>query len=111
MDRFGRRWTVLIGACINLLGAALQTGAQNLGMILAGRILAGWAVGLMSMSVPVYQSECAHPRIRGMPLYNQLHICCECLQATRIYGRSDPADDRHRFHRLHMGRLWRLQSP
>jgi hypothetical protein len=23
-------------------------------------------VGLMSMSVPVYQAECAHPNIRGM---------------------------------------------
>lgn len=35
-------------------------------MILIGRILAGWAVGLLSMSVPVYQSECAHPKIRGL---------------------------------------------
>ncbi|KAF2017954.1 general substrate transporter [Aaosphaeria arxii CBS 175.79] len=66
MDRFGRRWTVLIGAAINLLGAALQTGARNLAMILVGRILAGWAVGVLSMSVPIYQSECAHPRNRGM---------------------------------------------
>lgn len=65
MDRFGRRWTVLIGALINLLGACLQTGAQNLAMILVGRILAGWAVGVMSMSVPIYQSECAHPKTRG----------------------------------------------
>jgi sugar porter (SP) family MFS transporter len=65
MDRFGRRWTVLIGAAINLLGACLQTGAQNLAMILIGRILAGWAVGVMSMSVPIYQSECAHPKTRG----------------------------------------------
>ena len=65
MDRFGRRMTILIGAAINLLGAALQTGAQNLAMILVGRILAGWAVGVLSMSVPIYQSECAHPKNRG----------------------------------------------
>jgi MFS family permease len=68
MDRFGRRWTVLIGAAINLIGACLQTGAQNLAMILVGRILAGWAVGVMSMSVPIYQSECAHPKTRGMEI-------------------------------------------
>ena len=66
MDRFGRRPTVQIGAFICLIGAILQSAAQNLGMILVGRIFAGWAVGLMSMSVPVYQSECAHPRIRGL---------------------------------------------
>ena len=79
MDRFGRRWTVLIGACVNLLGAALQSGAQSLGMILAGRILAGWAVGILSMSVPIYQSECAHPSKRGMTASQQLiQIECQC---------------------------------
>jgi MFS family permease len=66
MDRVGRRWTVQIGACICLVGAILQAAARNLGMILVGRIFAGWAVGLMSMSVPIYQSECAHPNMRGM---------------------------------------------
>jgi MFS family permease len=69
MDRFGRRKTVMIGAVINLIGAALQSGAQSLAMILVGRILAGWAVGLMSMSVPVYQSECAHPSKRGISVH------------------------------------------
>ncbi|KAK3367676.1 general substrate transporter [Podospora didyma] len=66
MDRFGRKMTILIGALICLLGAILQAAAQNLAMILVGRIIAGWAVGLLSMAVPVYQSECAHPKIRGL---------------------------------------------
>ena len=66
MDRLGRKATVQIGAFICLVGAILQCAAQNLGMILVGRIFTGWAVGLMSMSVPVYQSECAHPKIRGL---------------------------------------------
>ncbi|KAK3293779.1 general substrate transporter [Chaetomium fimeti] len=66
MDRFGRRKTIMIGAIIALVGAVLQSAAQNLAMILVGRIVAGWAVGLLSMSVPVYQSECAHPKIRGL---------------------------------------------
>ncbi|TVY25685.1 MFS glucose transporter [Lachnellula hyalina] len=66
MDRFGRRMTIQIGALICLVGAILQAAAKNLGMILVGRIFAGWAVGLLSMAVPVYQSECAHPKIRGL---------------------------------------------
>ena len=66
MDLFGRKITIQIGALICLLGAILQSAAKNLAMILVGRIAAGWAVGLMSMSVPVYQSECAHPKIRGL---------------------------------------------
>lgn len=66
MDRLGRKLTIEIGAVICLIGAILQAAAQNLPMMLVGRIIAGWAVGLMSMSVPVYQSECAHPAKRGM---------------------------------------------
>ncbi|PKX92235.1 sugar porter family MFS transporter [Aspergillus novofumigatus IBT 16806] len=66
MDRFGRKFTIQMGAVICLVGAILQAAAMNLAMILVGRILAGWAVGLMSMSVPVYQAECAHPRSRGL---------------------------------------------
>lgn len=53
MDRFGRKMTIQMGALICLLGAILQAGARNLAMILVGRIFAGWAVGLLSMSVPV----------------------------------------------------------
>lgn len=41
MDRFGRKITILMGALICLVGAILQTAAQNLGMILVGRILTG----------------------------------------------------------------------
>jgi MFS family permease len=66
MDRYGRKFTIQMGAFICMVGAILQCAAKNLPMILVGRIIAGWAVGLMSMSVPVYQAECAHPRSRGL---------------------------------------------
>jgi MFS family permease len=65
MDRVGRKVTVQIGAVIALVGGILQASAPNLASILVGRIFSGWAVGLMSMSIPVYQSECAHPDVRG----------------------------------------------
>ncbi|KAF9635410.1 putative mfs sugar transporter protein [Lasiodiplodia theobromae] len=65
MDRFGRKGTIIIGATIACVGAILQCAAMHLAMMLVGRIMAGWAVGLLSMSVPVYQSECAHPEKRG----------------------------------------------
>jgi MFS family permease len=66
MDRIGRKPTVQFGAMVCLLGAILQAAAAaNLGMMLLGRIIAGMAVGLMSMAVPVYQSECAPPEVRG----------------------------------------------
>ncbi|KAL5361659.1 general substrate transporter [Aspergillus floccosus] len=65
IDRFGRRRTIQMGALLATIGAILQCAAQNLAMILVGRIVAGWAVGVLSMAVPVYQAECAHPKTRG----------------------------------------------
>lgn len=66
IDTLGRRRTIQLGALISAIGAILQCAARNLAMILVGRIVAGWAVGILSMSVPVYQAECAHPRSRGL---------------------------------------------
>ncbi|KAI0099564.1 general substrate transporter [Hypoxylon sp. NC0597] len=65
MDKYGRRKTIGIGALICTVGAILQAAAYHLAMILVGRIIAGFSVGLLSM-IPVYQSECAHPKIRGL---------------------------------------------
>ena len=47
------------------VGVALQTGASNLATFVAGRFFAGFGVGLVSMLVPMYQSECAPKWIRG----------------------------------------------
>lgn len=42
-----------------------QTAAQNGEMMLAGRFFAGLAIGQLSFLAPLYQSEIAHPSIRG----------------------------------------------
>lgn len=64
-DRLGRRWTIAIGCAIYLLGGALQTGAQTLDYLWAGRWLAGLGVGFLVMIIPLYQAEISHPSIRG----------------------------------------------
>ncbi|SMY23605.1 unnamed protein product [Zymoseptoria tritici ST99CH_1A5] len=64
-DFLGRKKTILLGAVIFLLGGALQTGAQALSYLYAGRAIAGIGVGFLVMIVPLYQAELAHPDIRG----------------------------------------------
>ncbi|CAA7265582.1 unnamed protein product [Cyclocybe aegerita] len=64
-DRFGRKRTIQIGCIIALWGCAMQTGANNVATLLTGRIIAGVAIGVLSMTVPLYNTEVAPPKIRG----------------------------------------------
>jgi MFS family permease len=53
-DPWGRRTAIFIGGILATLGAALQAGATTVAMLIAGRVIAGMAVGLMSSVIPVY---------------------------------------------------------
>ncbi|KAH9838332.1 general substrate transporter [Rhodofomes roseus] len=64
-DKFGRKRSIQLGALIDLWGCAMQAGANNLACMLIGRIVAGFAIGILSMSVPLYNTEIAPPKIRG----------------------------------------------
>ena len=64
-DKLGRKKTVFVGACISCFGCALQGGAANIPMMIAGRFIAGIAVGLLSALVPMYCSEIATAEDRG----------------------------------------------
>ncbi|KAK3704158.1 hypothetical protein LTR37_013998 [Vermiconidia calcicola] len=64
-DWLGRKKTILLGALIFILGGGLQTGAQNLSYLYAGRLIAGLGVGFLVMIIPPYQAELCHPDIRG----------------------------------------------
>jgi sugar porter (SP) family MFS transporter len=64
-DKLGRKKAVFVGAVISCLGCALQGGAANIPMMIAGRFIAGFAVGLLSAVVPMYCSEIATSEDRG----------------------------------------------
>ncbi|PCH42241.1 general substrate transporter [Wolfiporia cocos MD-104 SS10] len=64
-DRFGRKRTIQLGAVVDLWGCAMQCGANNFACMLIGRIVAGFAIGILSMTVPLYNTEIAPPKIRG----------------------------------------------
>ncbi|KAH8670857.1 general substrate transporter [Xylariales sp. PMI_506] len=64
-DWFGRRYTILIGSLIFIVGGSVQTAAQTLNYLYVGRALAGLGVGFLTMIVPLYQAEISHPSIRG----------------------------------------------
>ncbi|KAJ2932771.1 hypothetical protein H1R20_g4309, partial [Candolleomyces eurysporus] len=64
-DRIGRRKTVILAGLIWVIGSILQCASVNRGMLVVGRIVSGFSVGLSSAVVPIYQSEITAPSIRG----------------------------------------------
>lgn len=65
---WGRRSSLLLFTCIFMVGAAMMLGAngdRGLGLILAGRVLAGIGVGGCSNMTPIYISELSPPAVRG----------------------------------------------
>ncbi|XP_028804682.1 sugar transport protein 5 [Neltuma alba] len=61
----GRRNTMILGGCTFLAGGAINGGAQNIAMLILGRILLGLGVGFTNQAAPVYLSEIAPPKWRG----------------------------------------------
>ncbi len=64
-DRWSRKVALQISCVIWIVGSIIQCAAQNIGMLCAGRVIAGVCVGIASSIVPVYQSEIAPKEIRG----------------------------------------------
>ncbi|XP_057443295.1 sugar transport protein 10-like [Lotus japonicus] len=61
----GRKPSMFLGGLFFLVGALLNGFAQNIKMLIAGRLLLGFGVGYSNQSVPVYLSEMAPAQIRG----------------------------------------------
>ncbi|CAG7918038.1 unnamed protein product [Penicillium olsonii] len=74
-EYLGRRMAIIVSCILYTIGAALEAGAINFGMIFAGRFILGAGVGLEGGTVPVYVAECVPRKIRGnlVSLY-QLNI-------------------------------------
>ena len=64
-DRLGRRWTIAWGGIGIIAGTVLQTAAVNYDMMCVARVFNGIFNGLLTSTVPAYQSECAKPHQRG----------------------------------------------
>ncbi|KAJ5690713.1 hypothetical protein N7462_005105 [Penicillium macrosclerotiorum] len=64
-DRLGRKYAIMVGCCIWVIGSAIICASQNMGMLIAGRVINGLSVGIESAQVPVYISELSPPSKRG----------------------------------------------
>ncbi|XP_061399774.1 facilitated trehalose transporter Tret1 isoform X1 [Musca vetustissima] len=65
IEYLGRRNTILAIAVPFIISWLLIACAINVAMVLAGRALAGFCVGIASLSLPVYLGETIQPEVRG----------------------------------------------
>ncbi|KAJ6446970.1 sugar transporter [Purpureocillium lavendulum] len=66
-EAISRKYATLVAATVFIVGVVIQATSGHVGYqaILAGRFVTGIGVGSLSMVVPMYNSECAPPEVRG----------------------------------------------
>lgn len=95
-DRIGRRFTIVTGCLTFCIGAALQTAATEYGLLLAGRVVGGFGMGITSGVTVLYLSEVAPRKYRGAFIAAlQLFIATGLLTASCVaYGTQSFTDSR-----------------
>ncbi|CAK9186386.1 unnamed protein product [Ilex paraguariensis] len=87
---YGRRPTMMIAGFFFIVGVILNAAAQDLAMLIIGRISLGVGVGFANQAVPLFLSEIAPTRIRGgLNILFQLNVTLGILFANLVnYGTS-----------------------
>ncbi|KAJ5198627.1 uncharacterized protein N7498_007744 [Penicillium cinerascens] len=69
-DRMGRRWMIITGASIMIVGVLIQVtafiGHVPLAQFIVGRVVTGVGNGMNTSTIPTYQAECARTSNRGL---------------------------------------------
>lgn len=65
MDKYGRRPNLMIASIIVSIGAAIQAASPNISVMLVGRVIGGFAIGMIALCTPVYIAECSPTDSRG----------------------------------------------
>ncbi|KAF2682824.1 general substrate transporter [Lentithecium fluviatile CBS 122367] len=93
-DMIGRRLGLVASNVVFCLGVILQTAATAIPMFVAGRFFAGYGVGMISATIPLYQSETSPKWIRGAVVgAYQLAITIGLLLAAIVNNSTKDRDD------------------
>jgi len=87
-DGVGRRYSVLFGASIMIVGAIVQTAAQSVGMFIGARFCIGFGLTFAANAAPLLVSELAYPTQRGIltSCYNSLWYSGSIIAAWTTFG-------------------------
>lgn len=83
-DTWGRRYGIIIGCLVVIMGTIVQGTAHALPQYLAGRFFLGFGGCIGNAACPSYVVEFAHPAFRGV--ITGLYNCCYFLGAILAAG-------------------------
>lgn len=92
-DMIGRRLTIIAGCIVFCVGVVLQVAATEYGVLVAGRLIAGFGVGFVSAIIILYMSEIAPKKVRGA-IVSGYQFCITVgilLASCVVYGTQDMA--------------------
>lgn len=87
-DKWGRRWSILIGSFIMIIGVIMQAASTTIGLFIGGRAVIGFGITLALTAAPVLISELTHPRHRVIfgSLYNTSFYLGSLLAGWIVFG-------------------------
>ncbi|TQV93631.1 sugar transporter [Cordyceps javanica] len=64
-ESWGRRSSTFWGSLIMIVGTIMQAASFHYGLFVSGRVVGGVGNGMVTSTIPTWQSECARPHKRG----------------------------------------------
>ncbi|KAM0646055.1 hypothetical protein D7B24_002179 [Verticillium nonalfalfae] len=64
-ESWGRRSSTFWGSLIMIIGGIMQAASFEYGLFVSGRVVGGIGNGMVTSTIPTWQSECARPEKRG----------------------------------------------
>jgi sugar porter (SP) family MFS transporter len=87
-DKFGRRWSILGGSLVMIIGALIQGFAQHVGMYIVARMILGFGIPTCIVSGSSLIGELAYPKERPIltSLFNVAYFVGQIVAAAICFG-------------------------
>ncbi|KAJ5825628.1 hypothetical protein N7474_002766 [Penicillium riverlandense] len=94
-QRLGRRWTIMFGSCVSLVGALLQGLSNGIGMYVVARIILGFGIPFCIVAGSSLIGELGYPKERPIltSLFNSSYFIGQIVAASVGLGTVKIASD------------------
>ncbi|TPX17547.1 uncharacterized protein E0L32_003190 [Thyridium curvatum] len=94
-EKYGRRWSIMLGSLIMVVGALLQGFAQHVGMYIVARMILGMGILFCIISGSALIGELGYPKERAVltSMFNSSYFIGQILASAIALGTTDIKSD------------------